>query len=165
MLLKTVHISAATTPVEMCTTEAHGTGTGLGDPIEAKSLHDSVMAERQNMNAFALALGSLKANAGHSEGAAGLYICSCCICMVRVLPVHLLILYLHGQCHAHFCPPWLPLSCNCHPPSTHKTINETSKQNVQWQQRYRQRKKSCESMGVVNQYPSIVQRISSPSKP
>lgn len=48
--------------------EAHGTGTALGDPIEAKALdgvfHTKTRSER-------LRVGSLKANIGHAEAAAG----------------------------------------------------------------------------------------------
>ncbi|KAF7562621.1 hypothetical protein G7046_g1520 [Stylonectria norvegica] len=48
--------------------EAHGTGTQVGDPIEIKSIRDTFGgASRSNP----LYLGSLKANLGHSETAAG----------------------------------------------------------------------------------------------
>mmetsp|Transcript_43931 Transcript_43931/g.145497 ORF Transcript_43931/g.145497 Transcript_43931/m.145497 type:complete len:1528 (+) Transcript_43931:2-4585(+) len=49
--------------------EAHGTGTALGDPIEARSLA-SLLTERRNNEA--LAVGSVKANGGHAEPAAGI---------------------------------------------------------------------------------------------
>ena len=49
--------------------EAHGTGTALGDPIEARSLA-SLHTERQDDEA--LAVGSVKANGGHAEPAAGI---------------------------------------------------------------------------------------------
>ena len=48
--------------------EAHGTGTALGDPIEVKGLQQSYFAQ----GAFPCAIGSVKANIGHLESAAGL---------------------------------------------------------------------------------------------
>ena len=63
--------------------EAHGTGTALGDPIEAGSLAASVLLAREEAysaggalpgvaHADALALGGVKANIGHAEPAAGI---------------------------------------------------------------------------------------------
>jgi acyl transferase domain-containing protein/NADPH:quinone reductase-like Zn-dependent oxidoreductase/acyl carrier protein len=49
--------------------EAHGTGTGLGDPIETRSL-SGLLSSREDDEA--LALGSIKANVGHAEPAAGI---------------------------------------------------------------------------------------------
>ncbi|MBZ0285292.1 MAG: SDR family NAD(P)-dependent oxidoreductase [Anaerolineae bacterium] len=50
--------------------ETHGTGTSLGDPIEvqalAKALRGGKLSDRQ------LAIGSVKTNIGHIEGAAGI---------------------------------------------------------------------------------------------
>uniref|UniRef100_A0A7E4VTI0 Fatty acid synthase n=1 Tax=Panagrellus redivivus TaxID=6233 RepID=A0A7E4VTI0_PANRE len=49
--------------------ECHGTGTALGDPIEVSSLQKAL--GRLNIDKIVL-IGSLKANIGHCEGAAGL---------------------------------------------------------------------------------------------
>ncbi|MBV8226420.1 MAG: SDR family NAD(P)-dependent oxidoreductase, partial [Verrucomicrobia bacterium] len=49
--------------------EAHGTGTALGDPIEFKALCDAFGESRDK--GFC-AIGSLKSNIGHLEGAAGI---------------------------------------------------------------------------------------------
>jgi acyl transferase domain-containing protein/SAM-dependent methyltransferase len=50
--------------------EAHGTGTRLGDPIEVEAL---TRAFRRDTNRVGFcALGSLKANVGHTSGAAGI---------------------------------------------------------------------------------------------
>lgn len=48
--------------------EAHGTGTALGDPIEWEALAENLDAGRRQ----ACAVGSIKANIGHLEAAAGL---------------------------------------------------------------------------------------------
>jgi acyl transferase domain-containing protein/acyl carrier protein len=50
--------------------EAHGTGTALGDPIEVEALRDTYGRERPSSNPCAL--GSVKTNIGHLEGAAGI---------------------------------------------------------------------------------------------
>ncbi|MBD2257782.1 type I polyketide synthase [Pseudanabaena sp. FACHB-2040] len=49
--------------------EAHGTGTLLGDPIEAKALGNVFQSERSLQNP--VRIGSLKSNIGHTEAAAG----------------------------------------------------------------------------------------------
>ena len=51
--------------------EAHGTGTGLGDPIETSSLASALLAAR-GKDAIVMALGGVKANIGHAEPTAGL---------------------------------------------------------------------------------------------
>ncbi|WP_397324696.1 amino acid adenylation domain-containing protein [Nostoc sp. 2RC] len=50
--------------------EAHGTGTKLGDPIETNSLKNA-FARYTSKTGFC-AIGSVKANIGHAEGAAGI---------------------------------------------------------------------------------------------
>jgi acyl transferase domain-containing protein/acyl carrier protein len=50
--------------------EAHGTGTKLGDPIEVNSLKKAF--KRFTNKEHFCAIGSVKANMGHAEGAAGL---------------------------------------------------------------------------------------------
>ena len=48
--------------------EAHGTGTEIGDPVEARALGE-VFAQRQHRP---LSVGSVKTNIGHAGGAAGI---------------------------------------------------------------------------------------------
>tara|TARA_B110000046_G_C13023685_1_gene412596 strand:- start:3048 stop:6788 length:3741 start_codon:yes stop_codon:yes gene_type:complete len=57
-------------PEDVALLEAHGTGTALGDPIEAGALAAVFLSNSDG--SLPLALGSLKANAGHTEPGAGL---------------------------------------------------------------------------------------------
>ncbi|KAI0539815.1 hypothetical protein GGR58DRAFT_523962 [Xylaria digitata] len=52
--------------------EAHGTGTPVGDPIEASAIHNTFCAKGDVSNSNTLRVGSLKTVIGHTEGAAGL---------------------------------------------------------------------------------------------
>ena len=69
-LLRAAYRHAGVSPGEIRYVEAHGTGTALGDPIEARAL-GAVLAEGRSAGRPA-ALGSVKANIGHLEAAAGI---------------------------------------------------------------------------------------------
>ncbi|MFJ3793111.1 beta-ketoacyl synthase N-terminal-like domain-containing protein [Kitasatospora sp. NPDC090091] len=67
-LIETALADAGLTPADIGLVEAHGTGTPLGDTIEMEAI--AAALGRRNGGA-ALAVGSVKANLGHPESAAG----------------------------------------------------------------------------------------------
>ncbi len=69
-VLRTAYRRAGVEPATVDFIEAHGTGTRLGDPIEATSL-GNVLGRVEGREA-PLLLGSVKTNIGHLEGAAGI---------------------------------------------------------------------------------------------
>jgi acyl transferase domain-containing protein/acyl carrier protein len=60
---------ARVSPEEIGYVELHGTGTSLGDPIEADALREVLGQPRRDGSSCAL--GAVKTNIGHLEGAAG----------------------------------------------------------------------------------------------
>jgi acyl transferase domain-containing protein/aryl carrier-like protein len=69
-LLRRVFASAKVAPETVSYFEAHGTGTSVGDPAEAAALGDVLGAGRSPEQRCAI--GSVKANIGHLEAAAGI---------------------------------------------------------------------------------------------
>ncbi|WFP51891.1 amino acid adenylation domain-containing protein [Methylomonas sp. EFPC3] len=67
-LLRRAYAAAKLEPNTVDYLEAHGTGTALGDPIEAGALAEVVGAGRERP----CLIGSVKANIGHLEAAAGI---------------------------------------------------------------------------------------------
>jgi acyl transferase domain-containing protein/GNAT superfamily N-acetyltransferase len=66
-VLRRALAAASTQPDEVAFIECHGTGTALGDPVEVAAI-SSVFSGRTRP----LALGAVKTNIGHTEGAAGI---------------------------------------------------------------------------------------------
>jgi phthiocerol/phenolphthiocerol synthesis type-I polyketide synthase C len=69
-LLRTVYQRAGIDPGSLAYLEAHGTGTAVGDPIEARALIDAVSGGRPSTDP--LLIGSVKSNIGHLETASGM---------------------------------------------------------------------------------------------
>ncbi|MFF1613932.1 beta-ketoacyl synthase N-terminal-like domain-containing protein, partial [Amycolatopsis sp. NPDC058278] len=67
-LLRRAYARAGVTPADVSYVELHGTGTRVGDPIEAAALGAVFAAGRTTP----LQVGSAKTNVGHLEGAAGI---------------------------------------------------------------------------------------------
>ncbi|MGQ9408438.1 acyltransferase domain-containing protein [Mycolicibacterium gilvum] len=69
-VLRSAYAAAGVEPREVDYIEAHGTGTLLGDPIEARAL-GSVLGRGRAADA-PLLIGAIKSNLGHTEAAAGI---------------------------------------------------------------------------------------------
>ncbi len=67
-LMGKVLAQAALHPAEVDYLEAHGTGTRIGDPIEARAISAAYAQQREH----ALPIGSIKSNLGHLEPASGM---------------------------------------------------------------------------------------------
>nr|ASV47150.1 type I polyketide synthase [uncultured bacterium] len=67
-VIAAAHASAGITPDAVSYVEAHGTGTALGDPIEVAALRQVWASGKATAPC---ALGSVKANVGHLDAAAG----------------------------------------------------------------------------------------------
>ena len=73
--------SAGVAPRDVGYVEAHGTGTKLGDPIELAALADVFAGDGASPPPF---VGSVKANVGHTEAAAGIVgLLKCALCVQR----------------------------------------------------------------------------------
>ncbi|NIF70268.1 polyketide synthase [Burkholderia sp. Ap-962] len=69
-LLRSVYARAGVDPRAVSYLEAHGTGTAVGDPIEARALIEVMSAGRPADKP--LLIGSIKTNIGHLETASGM---------------------------------------------------------------------------------------------
>jgi acyl transferase domain-containing protein len=98
-VLRDALADARVLPAEVGVVEAHGTGTSLGDPIEVQAL-GAVMGEGRAADA-PLLLGSVKANVGHLEAAAG-------VAAVIKMAMALRHAQVPGQIHLQQPNPFIP---------------------------------------------------------
>lgn len=69
-LIRKVYQDAGIDPRDCGFAEMHGTGTKVGDPLEAKAVHQAMSSLRTSKDP--LFIGSVKSNVGHLEGASGI---------------------------------------------------------------------------------------------
>ena len=69
-LLREVYARAGVDPAEIDYLEAHGTGTAVGDPIEARAIGEAIAQRRPRQQP--LPIGSVKSHLGHLEAASGM---------------------------------------------------------------------------------------------
>ncbi|XP_071483833.1 phenolphthiocerol/phthiocerol polyketide synthase subunit C-like [Diadema antillarum] len=69
-LLEKAYDDAKVNPADITVLEAHGTGTKVGDTMEANAIGE-VMGSKRSPDQHPLYVGSAKANYGHTEAAAG----------------------------------------------------------------------------------------------
>ncbi|KAA8969659.1 type I polyketide synthase [Mycobacterium sp.] len=87
-VMRSAYAQAGIPPSQVCYIEAHGTGTPVGDPVEAAAIGAVAGAERTGEPCR---VGSIKTNLGHLEaaaGAAGLLKAALCV-KHGVVPPHL----------------------------------------------------------------------------
>ncbi|MFI1076166.1 beta-ketoacyl synthase N-terminal-like domain-containing protein [Streptomyces puniciscabiei] len=100
-VIEAAHHAAGVTGASVGYVELHGTGTPVGDPVEAEALGEAV--GRRRPRTTPLLVGSVKSNIGHLESAAGIagFIKACLVLHHGQLPPTL---------HHHRSPEALPLA-------------------------------------------------------
>ncbi|UOB10488.1 phosphopantetheine-binding protein [Streptomyces sp. HP-A2021] len=100
-VIEAAHRAAGVTGASVGYVELHGTGTPVGDPVEAEALGEAI--GRRRSRATPLLVGSVKSNIGHLESAAGIagFIKACLVLHHGQLPPTL---------HHHRSPAELPLA-------------------------------------------------------
>ena len=71
-LLRDVLARSGLSPAQFAYFEAHGTGTLVGDPIEAWAISNAIAGHADRADGPALTIGSVKTNIGHLESASGM---------------------------------------------------------------------------------------------
>lgn len=107
-LIKKVCAKAGVTPGSLQYIEAHGTGTPVGDPIEANSLGEVLSIQRDPKEKCFI--GSLKTNIGHTEAAAGVAgLIKTALCLKnKQIPPHLHLKEINPQINIDQWPYEIP---------------------------------------------------------
>ena len=107
-LLRTVYAQAGISPMDVVYIEAHGTGTKAGDPVELEALGRVLGAGRPDGDRFAI--GSIKTNIGHTEGAAGTagLIKAALVLKHRQIPASLLVTELNPKIDWEWLHAYIP---------------------------------------------------------
>ncbi|MBB1259067.1 beta-ketoacyl synthase N-terminal-like domain-containing protein [Streptomyces alkaliterrae] len=69
-VIEAAHRAAGVTPADVAYVELHGTGTPVGDPVEARAVGEAIGSGRPPGDP--VRVGSVKTNIGHLESAAGI---------------------------------------------------------------------------------------------
>ncbi|MFD5340679.1 beta-ketoacyl synthase N-terminal-like domain-containing protein [Streptomyces hawaiiensis] len=69
-VIEAAHRAAGVTAADVTYVELHGTGTPVGDPVEARAIGEAIGAKRPQGDP--VRVGSVKTNIGHLESAAGI---------------------------------------------------------------------------------------------
>lgn len=95
-------------PDEVSFIEAHGTGTGVGDPIEIQAI-EAVFKDRKDRSL--LPISSVKANIGHCEAASGIAsILKAVLCLKhQMIPAQLNFKELNPNINLNQIPAYIPL--------------------------------------------------------
>ncbi|MGI5519989.1 SDR family NAD(P)-dependent oxidoreductase [Micromonospora sp. CA-259024] len=138
--------NAHLTTHDIHTLEAHGTGTPLGDPIEATAIHHTYGHHRNPTNP--LHLTSIKSNIGHTQAAAG---------------IAALIKTTHTLHHTHI-PPTLHID----QPTPHTTWNNTihlTTTPTPWPTTPTPRRAAINSFGISGTNAHLILEQPQPTKP
>ncbi len=121
-LLETAYQTAGVSPGDVVYIEAHGTGTHAGDPVEIQALGRVLVRDR--VPGSQCAVGSVKTNLGHTEGAAGVagLIKTALALQYRQIPASLHLVELNPEVPWSDLPLYIPTQLTPFPRSSRPLI-------------------------------------------